>query len=417
MNKVAFKGGLLIDGTGAAPVKDSLVLVDGNKITYAGVGKAVDVPEGYCCIDISGKTIMPGLIDAHLHFSGNLTDNDSDWVLEDNIQKAVVAVQQSHECLETGLTTVGEISRFGIHIRNMIEAGVMKGPRVVASGLGFCATCSHGDSHKLSIEMNKAAQPWAECVDGPWDLRKAVRRRLRENPDAIKIWATGGGIWRWETAMDQHYTMEEVQAVADECSMRDSPVWSHCFGSAYNSAKAGVDLSIHGQSLDDETLDLMAEKEIAFCPTINFMPAWFDTFPPKYDPKLHDKYPGDSVKEKELNRIYDNLRKANAKGIILTIGSDSFNSQMTPYGETTVGELYAFVEKAGISQMDAIAAATINGAKALRVGDITGSLEAGKSADLLVIDGNPLENIRTIAVENMDVIMKEGDFVKNRLDR
>ena len=154
MNKIAFKGGLLIDGTGAAPVKDSLVLVDGNKITYAGVGKAVDVPEGYCCIDISGKTIMPGLIDAHLHFSGNLTDSDSDWVLEDNIQKAVVAVQQSHECLETGLTTVGEISRFGIHIRNMIEAGVMKGPRVVASGLGFCATCSHGDSHKLSIAVS-----------------------------------------------------------------------------------------------------------------------------------------------------------------------------------------------------------------------------------------------------------------------
>ena len=79
--------------------------------------------------------------------------------------------------------------------------------------------------------MNKAAHPWAECVDGPWDLRKAVRRRLRENPDAIKIGATGGGIWRWETAMDQHYTMEEVQAVADECSMRHIPVWSHCFGS------------------------------------------------------------------------------------------------------------------------------------------------------------------------------------------
>ena len=123
------------------------------------------------------------------------------------------------------------------------------------------------------------------------------------------------------------------------------------------------------------------------------------------------------MKEKELNRIYDNLRKASAKGIILTIGSDSFNSQMTPYGETTVGELYAFVEKAGISQMDAIVAATINGARALRVGDITGSLEEVKSADLLVIDGNPLEDIRTIAAEHMDVIMKEGDFVKNRLEK
>lgn len=217
--------------------------------------------------------------------------------------------------------------------------------------------------------------------------------------------------------MDQHYTMEEVQAVVDECNMRHIPVWSHCFGSAYNSAKAGVHLIIHGQSLDDETLDIMAEKNIAFCPTINFMPAWFDTFPPKYNPKLHDKYPGNSVKEKELNRIYDNLRKASAKGIILTIGSDSFNSQMTPYGETTVGELYAFVEKAGISEMDAIVAATINGARALRVGDITGSLEEGKSADLLVIDGNPLEDIRTIAAEHMDVIMKEGDFVKNRLEK
>ena len=160
MNRIALKGGLLIDGTGAAAVKDSLVLVDNGKITYAGPGKAV--PKGYHITDISGKTVMPGLIDAHLHFSGNLTDNDSDWVLEDNIQKAVVAVQQSHECLETGLTTVGEISRFGIHIRNMIEAGVMKGPRVVASGLGFCATCSHGDSHKVSIEMNRESHPWAE---------------------------------------------------------------------------------------------------------------------------------------------------------------------------------------------------------------------------------------------------------------
>ena len=102
-------------------------------------------------------------------------------MLEDNIQKAVVAVQQAHECLESGLTTVGEISRFGIHIRNMVEAGVMKGPRIVATGLGFCATAGHGDSHRLSIEQNLAAHPWAECVDSPWDLRKAVRRRIREN--------------------------------------------------------------------------------------------------------------------------------------------------------------------------------------------------------------------------------------------
>jgi len=409
MKKIAFQGGLLIDGNGGAPVKDSLVLISEGKIEYAGLKQKIG--EDYEFNDISGKTIMPGLIDSHLHFSGNLTDNDTDWVMEDNLQKAVVAVQQSRECLETGLTTVGEISRFGIPIRNMIEQGVMSGPRVVATGLGFCATCGHGDSHHVSPETNKNGHPWAECVDGPWDLRKAVRRRLRENPDAIKIWATGGGIWRWETAMDQHYAMEEVQAVVDECNMRHVPVWSHCFGSAYNSAVAGVDLIIHGLSLDDETLDIMAAKGIALCPTINFMPAWYTTFPPVYDPALHDKFEGKTTAEKELQRVYDNLRKANAKGILLTIGSDSFNSQMTPYGETAVGELHAFVEKAGISAMDTIKAATINGAKVLRVDNVTGSLEAGKSADLLVIEGNPLENIRTISVRNMRLIMKEGRII------
>lgn len=408
--KVAFVGGLLIDGTGAPAVENSLVLVEDGKIVYAGPNNQNF--DDYEIRVIAGKTIMPGLVDAHLHFTGNLTGNDSEWVTEDNYQKCVVAVQQAHDCLETGCTTVGEISRCGIAIRNMIEKGEMRGPRMVASGLGFCATASHGDSHLCSIEQNLNGHPWAECVDSPWDLRKAVRRRLRENPDAIKIWATGGGIWRWETARDQHYTFEEVKAVVDECKMRDIPVWSHCFGSAYNSVKAGCDFIIHGQEIDDETLDMMVEQGTALCPTINFMPEWLNTFPPVYVPAIHDKYEGETVIEKELNRIYDNLRKANARGVMLTIGSDCFNNEITPYGITTVGELHMFVEKAGISEMDTIVAATSNGAKVLRVFDITGSLEAGKCADLLVINGNPLENIRAISVENMQIIMKDGEFIR-----
>ena len=126
MKKVAFKGGLLIDGTGAEPVVNSLVLVEDDKIAYAGADR--EIGPDYEVKDITGKTIMPGLIDSHLHFSGNLTDDDSDWVLEDVVQKTVVAVQQAHECLENGLTTVGEISRSGIQIRNMVEAGVMRAP-------------------------------------------------------------------------------------------------------------------------------------------------------------------------------------------------------------------------------------------------------------------------------------------------
>lgn len=415
MTKYAFIGGLLIDGTGKEPVENSLVLVADKKIEYAGT--YIDFGNDYKVVNIKGKTIMPGLIDSHLHFSGNLTDDDRDWVLEDPIQKTVVAVQQAHECLEHGLTTVGEISRSGLHIRNMIEAGVMKGPRVVGTGLGLSRTCGHGDSHRLPQWYNEESHPWAERIDGPWDLRKAVRRRLRENPDAIKIWSTGGGIWRWDQKLHQHYTFEEIKAVVEECNMVGIPVWSHAEGyeGALDSAKAGVHLIIHGQTLNDDCLDIMAEKQIYFCPTIQFLNEWFKTYAPPYIPEVHDQYPGDTVAEKELNRVYANLRKAKEKGIGLTIGSDSFCSSLTPYGITAIGEMYSFVEKAGISPMDTIMAATKIGAEMLRIGDITGTLEKGKFADLMVINGNPLKNIREIAVENMDIIMKEGDIIKKLL--
>lgn len=414
MNKLALSGARLIDGRGGDVLEDSLILIEGKIITYAGVPK--DFGGDYKVMDVRGKTIMPGIIDTHLHFSGNLTDSDTDWVLEHPVQKTVVAVQQARECLESGLTTVGEISYSGLHIRNMVEAGVMEGPRIVGTGLGFCRTCGHGDSHQLPSAYNDWSHPWAERVDGPWDLRKAVRRRLRDNPDAIKIWSTGGGIWRWDQKLDSHYTLEEIQAVVDECNMVGIPVWSHAEGyeGALNSAKAGVHLIIHGQRLNDECLDIMAEKGIYFCPTIQFLNEWFKTYEPPYIPEVHDKFEGATVAEKELNRVYANLRRAAAEGIGLTIGSDSFCSSLTPYGTTAIGEMISFVEKAGISIMDTIVAATKTGAEMLKVGDITGTLEVGKSADLLVLSKNPMENIRNISVDNMEVIIKEGKIVNRR---
>ena len=269
MSRIIFKNGLLIDGTGKI-IENSMVVVEDKKIQYAGPIKDMEV-DGEV-IDISGKTIMPGLIDTHLHFSGNLSDNDTEWVLEPVIQKTIVAVAQAKEALEHGLTTVGEISRSGIHIRNMIEQGIIPGPRVVATGLGFCRTAGHGDSHELPLEYNNISHPWAERVDGPWELRRAIRKRLRENPDAIKIWSTGGGIWRHDAKADSHYSMEEIQAVVDECNMVGLPVWSHAEGyeGALNSCKAGVSVIIHGQELNEECLEIMKEKDITFCPTLQF---------------------------------------------------------------------------------------------------------------------------------------------------
>ncbi|CDI48998.1 metal-dependent hydrolase family protein [Clostridium tetani] len=410
MSEIAFIGGLLIDGTGKEPMKNSLLLVDNKKIKY--VGPMMDVNEEYEKIDITGKIIMPGLIDTHLHFSGNRTDNDTEWVLDPVIQKTIVAVAQAREALEHGLTSVGEISRSGIYIRDMIEEGVIPGPRVVTTGLGFCRTAGHGDSHRLPLDYNSDSHPWAERVDGPWDLRKAIRRRIRENPDAIKIWSTGGGIWRLDAKADLHYCMEEIQAVVNECNMVGLPVWSHAEGyeGALNSCKAGVSAIIHGQELNEECLEIMKEKDITFCPTLQFFYEWFTVYEPPYR-TIHDKYPGKNTAEKELNRIIDNLQNANKKGIRITVGSDSFCSSLTPYGEYAITEMYT-LNKSGLTKMETIMAATKNGAEMLKIDDITGTLEEGKFADLLVLSKNPLEDIHNVTTDNMEIIMKEGAFVK-----
>ena len=411
--KAAFVGAQLITGEHEPAIEDSVVVIEDGKILYAGSRDSGEVPEldGYEIIDVKGKTIMPGIIDAHLHFSGNLTDDDSDWVREPLLQKQVMAVQQARDCLENGLTTVGEISRFGLPIRDMVNAGQIQGPRIIGTGRGFCATASHGDSHKCSIQEVYEGHPWAETVDGPWELRKAVRRRLRECPDAIKIWATGGGIYRWDTSRDHHYSEEELKAVVDECALRHVPVWSHTYGDVWPSIRAGADFIIHGFEVDDDSLQAMKEKGIYFCPTINFLPAWLATYPPQYIPGVHDKYEGDTLIEKELARLYDNVNKAYKMGVIITAGSDSFNCDSTPYGITTIGEIHRFVDKCGMTEMDAIIAGTSNGAKALGCFDITGSIVPGKSADMLVIDGDPLKSIYDIDVEKMEMIIKEGERI------
>ena len=410
MGKYAFAGGQLVDGTGAAPINDSLVLVEDDKLTYAG--RRTEIPEGFELRDVSGRTVMPGLVDTHLHFSGNLTDNDNDWVIESVAQKQACAVKQAYDALTHGLTTVVEIGRNGIAIRDLVNMGVMKGPRIFATGLGFCRVAGHGDSHHLLLQISKDSHPWGYQADGPWELRRAIRMRLRENPDAIKIWATGGGIWRWDSDRLQLFSTEEIQAIAEECAMVHIPLYAHSynnFDAAYDCVRFGCTQMIHGFELDERTMNLMAEKGTFFTPTIGFLPTWYSTYPPEWTPEL-DAFPGETVVEKGLARTYANLRRAYELGITVTIGSDSF-SFVTPYGYVSIDEMYDFVDKVGIPILDAIKAATSNGAKMLGKEDEFGSLEAGKSADLLVVKGDVVRDIHALTPDAMEVIMKGGDIV------
>ncbi|HCQ91357.1 MAG TPA: amidohydrolase family protein [Clostridium sp.] len=413
LKNIAFVGGLLIDGTGKEPIEKSLVLVKEGKVQYAGENNG-KISSEYETIDISGKVIMPGLIDTHVHFGGALSPSDLDWVLEPVLQKAIVAVAQGEACLNHGFTTTGDISRNGTYLRDMINRGIVKGPRIVTCGLGFSRTCGHGDTHTLPLDYVQESHPWAVCADGKEELRKAVREVLRTGPDMLKIWATGGGVWRLDSKTHQHYSFEEIAVVVEEANYVGLPVRAHCesLEGAIDCIKAGVHSIEHGQELNDECLKIMKEKDISLVPTMKFFYEWFTEYEPPYRPIL-DKFPGETMAEKELNRTIANFKAAKDAGIRIAVGSDSFCSKLTPYGAYSLKEIYA-VHDAGLSPMETIVAATKAGAEVLKIDNMTGTLEEGKAADIVVLSKNPLENVRNIALENMSIIMKEGEFVKEK---
>lgn len=267
----------------------------------------------------------------------------------------------------------------------------------------------------LPLDYVWDSHPWALCVDGREDLRKAVRTIARSNPDMIKIWATGGGLWTLERKTDQHYSFEEIQIVVEEANYLGLPVRAHAesLEGAKDCIEAGVYSIEHGQELDEECLQMMKEKDITFVPTMQFFYEWFTEYEPPYRPIL-DQYPGETIAEKELNRTIANFKAAKDAGIRIVIGSDSFCSQLTPYGEYSLKEIHA-VNKAGLTPMETIVAATKDGANMLKMEKATGTLEEGKLADLIVLTKNPLDNIEYINRENMSIIMKNGEFIKKEI--
>ena len=411
MNKLALIGGVVIDGNGGEPLENGAVLIEGNRIKSVEPNTdALDL-EGYEVINVEGQYLIPGLIDTHLHFGGALSPSDVDWVLEPVLQKALVSVSQAKACLDYGITSVGDISRNGTYLRDLVNDGVLEGPRINTCGMGMSRTCGHGDTHTLPLEYVKASHPWAHIADGSDELRKMTREIARTNPDMIKIWATGGGLWRLERKTDQHYTMDEIKTVVEEASLLGLPVRAHAesLDGAKDCIKAGVYSIEHGQELDDECLELMVEKDIRLVPTMQFFYEWFTEYEPPYRPIL-DQYEGETTAEKELNRTIHNFKRAYDKGVKVAVGSDSFCSKLTPYGKYSLMEIYA-MNKAGLSPMETIVAATKSGAEMLQMEEV-GSLDEGKFADLVVLKVNPLDDITEIKRENMRYIIKDGLVIR-----
>lgn len=415
MSRTIFINCTLVDGTGAAPREHATVVVADGKIQQLGTTAPSGEP-GDTVIDCENRVLMPGLVDCHTHLGGTHSANYGDWVLEDDRQQAILSSVQLRELMSHGVTSIRDISRNGIHLKWAVKQGILPGPNIVSCGPGLSRTGGHGDAWHLPVEMVQTSHPWGLLADGPEELRKAVRTLNRMGSDAIKVWATGGGMWENEPETDQHYTLEELQMIVREGELSNLPVLAHAesLPATKDAIRAGVWTIEHGEEMDDECRELMRARGITHVPTLQlFLGPWFDSYDPPMREGLED-YPGATLVEKEKNRVTENFLASVEQGVTIAVGSDSFSSVEVPFGYSTIEEARTMA-RVGMPVLEAIKAATLNGANVLRIGDRTGSIEPGKDADLIVVDAPILDDFETFTGESISFIMKEGAVWKNHL--
>jgi imidazolonepropionase-like amidohydrolase len=399
---IAYVGATLIDGTGADPIDRAVLVATDGVISAVGPAATNRIPDGASVVELDGLTAMPGIVDCHVHLGGATDANYGNWVIESDTRQAIKSTRQMNTLMQHGITSIRDISRNGLQLKWVVNQGAIDGPRIVACGPGLSRTGGHGDAYHLPCCMVQSSHPWAMLADGGEELRKAVRTLIRMGSDAIKIWATGGGMWDKELETDQHYDLDELKMVVREAAMCNLPVLAHCesLAASKDALRAGVWTMEHGEELDEECLKMMVDRGVIQVPTLQLLLGpWFDEYPPPPREGL-ERYRGDTMVEKEKNRITDNFNAARAAGVRMAVGSDSFSDETMPYGESTLLEVHKMVG-AGMPSMEALTAATLNGAKALRIDNQTGSLEVGKACDLTAWDGDPLSDVNVLARENL----------------
>ncbi|MCY4498610.1 MAG: amidohydrolase family protein [Rhodospirillaceae bacterium] len=415
------KGGLLIDGNGGEPVSDPEILIEEGRITGVGRKGGNGRAGGARVIDCGDCILMPGMMDLHVHLS---SANDGDYaqielanVIRTPAEMLLDAAKNARVLLESGFTTLRDMDWVTPHGRNFVQemgalrdsiaAGKLPGPRLIAGGF-VLTTGSHHDRMQPRVIPRDPER----YGDGPWDIRRASRRNLRDGADFLKTCVSGGqcSFDRHDDLWDRNLTREELEAVVDEAHAFQKPVAAHCHTplSVKMALDAGVDTVEHCTYVDDEAVSRLADSGLYNVPTLALR-----------EESVIEERRRRGVEEFVLvqaqeiaDNCFSSFERYREAGVKFAMGTDTC---WHPTFGSNARELAIYVSL-GLTEMEAIQTTTRNAADALGMLDGLGTIETGKIADVIAVDGNPLEDIsRLQEKERVKLVVKEGEVAVNRL--
>jgi imidazolonepropionase-like amidohydrolase len=394
--------GQLIDGIANQPISEAVILIKGDRITQVG-GKEL-LQTAAKVIDLSHSFVLPGLIDAHVHPTIGCCNYQLDHLKKSSAAKALEGLKRVQDRLKTGWTTLrvagsADVGYADLEIRNAINKGLHQGPRIFGAGHYLSTTGGGGDISNYSHEQKLI--PDGCIVDGPEEVRKAVRNEIKYGADWIKLLVTGAFMSAGDNPKDVHFAPEELKVAVEEAKRRNVPVMAHAHSTEgiKQSVLAGVRSIEHGTFLDDEAIALMVERGTYLVPTI-YLGDYFMNEKP--DDEAQAKCNALTKKYRESYMAY--YQKAIKAGVKIGLGTDDVG--LPP---TACAKEFASLMEIGMTAMQAIQAATSVNADLLQNKDI-GTIEAGKYADIIAVAKDPLADISEL--ERVQFVMLGGKVIQ-----
>ncbi|MGA2116450.1 MAG: amidohydrolase family protein [Bryobacteraceae bacterium] len=402
---VALRCGRLLDVPSGNLIENAVVLTSGGRVTAVGAGLAI--PPGAQVVQLPEATCLPGLIDVHVHLTMNPTDAGYEALGISVPRSTVTGVRNARRTLLAGFTTVRNVGADGysdVALRDGIEAGDIEGPRMIVSGPALGITGGHCDNNLLAPEFHYTAP---SVADGPWAARAKVREVIKYGADVIKICASGGVLSKGDQPGTPQYTLEEMQAIADEAHKLGRKVAAHAHGtqSIKDAIRAGIDSVEHSSLIDDEGIALAKQHG-----TFLVFDIYNDTFILEEGAK-HGMLPESIEKERRLGKLQrENFRRAMLGGARMAFGTDA---GVYPHGDNA--RQFAVMTGYGMKPLDAIRTATANAAELLGRGKEVGVVASGSFADVIAVAGDPRTDVTVL--EHVKFVMKNGQVYKNEWEK